>query len=141
MSLLATVQWTIVTILVVVLAGCGVASDPLNRQAVSGHVTFKDQPLDDGSISFDPQDRLNGRPGGATVSDGKFALERERGLPPGIYTVRINSADASVSETVEAPGITRQVAKERIPTTWNSMSEQTVTVVEGEENHFELAIP
>ncbi len=140
-SLLSTGRWTIVTILFVGLAGCGATSDPLNRQAVSGLVTLKDQPLDTGSISFDPQDRENGRPGGATISGGKFELDRERGLPPGTYTVRVNSADSSATEAVGEPGESRQVAKERIPSKWNSKSEQTVTVVDGEENHFELSIP
>ncbi|QDU74488.1 hypothetical protein Pan97_14960 [Bremerella volcania] len=122
------------------LAGCGASADPLNRQAVRGEVTLDSQPLDNGSISFDPQDREKGRPGGATILDGKFALERQRGLPPGTYTVRVNSADAQ-TEAVGEPGESRRLAKERIPSQWNSKSEQTITVVDGEENTFQFAIP
>lgn len=121
--------------------GCGGSGDPLNRQAVSGEVTLSNQPLDTGSISFDPQDRENGRPGGATIEGGKFTLDRARGLPPGTYTVRVNSADAN-EMAVGEPGESRRVlAKERIPSKWNSKSEQTITVVDGEENSFQFAIP
>ncbi|MBA2115758.1 hypothetical protein [Bremerella alba] len=122
------------------LSGCGGAVDPLNRQAISGEVTLNDQPLDTGSISFDPQDRDQGRPGGATILDGKFSVESERGLPPGTYTVRINSADAT-AEAAGEPGESRRLAKERIPTQWNSKSDQTITVVDGEDNSFQFAIP
>lgn len=122
------------------LSGCGGAADPLNRQAIHGEVTLSSQPLDNGSISFDPQDREKGRPGGATIVDGKFALEQQRGLPPGTYTVRVNSADAN-EMAVGEPGESRQLAKERIPSQWNNKSEQTITVVDGEENAFHFAIP
>lgn len=121
-------------------SGCGVAADPLNRQAIRGEVTLNNQPLDTGSISFDPQDRESGRPGGATIQEGKFVLDRERGLPPGTYTVRVNSADATALAVGE-PGESRRLAKERIPSLWNSKSEQTITVVDGEENTFQFAIP
>ena len=125
-------------------AGCGGPSDPLNRQAVSGEVTLNNQPLDNGSISFDPEDRENGRPGGATIADGKFTIDRERGLPPGTYTVRVNSAD-SVKESAGAAGepgeSRRQLPKERIPADWNTKSDQTITVVDGEDNSFQFAIP
>ncbi|MFN3150919.1 hypothetical protein [Bremerella sp.] len=130
-----------VSVTVLFLSGCGGAADPLNRQAIRGEVTLSSQPLDSGSISFDPQDRENGRPGGATIVDGKFALERQRGLPPGTYTVRVNSADANEMAAGE-PGESRRIlAKERIPSKWNSKSEQTITVVDGEENSFQFAIP
>lgn len=121
-------------------AGCSGAADPLNRQAISGEVTLSKKPLDKGSISFEPQDLATGRPGGATILEGKFALDSQRGLPPGTYTVRVNSAD-SVTEAVGEPGESRLLPKERIPAQWNSKSEQTITVVDGEENSFQFAIP
>lgn len=123
-----------------VFSGCGGSADPLNRQAISGEVTLGEKPLDNGSISFEPQDLTTGRPGGATILEGKFALDSQRGLPPGTYTVRVNSAD-SVTEAVGEPGESRLLPKERVPAKWNSKSEQTITVVDGEENTFQFAIP
>lgn len=125
------------------LVGCGGVSDPLNRQAVSGTVTLDGELLNNGSISFDPQDREHGRSGGAVIENGKFRLDRQRGLPPGSYTVRIHSADSSTAPVVDEamPGDSRQVARERIPAHWNSQSEQTVTVEDGGKNQFEFAIP
>ncbi|PQO29131.1 hypothetical protein C5Y96_15365 [Blastopirellula marina] len=123
-----------------VFVGCGGPADPLNRQAIRGEITLGKKPLDKGSISFDPQDLTTGRSGGATILEGKLALDSQRGLPPGIYTVRVNSAD-SVTEAVGEPGESRLLPKERIPSQWNSKSEQTITVVDGEENNFQFAIP
>ncbi|WDI42974.1 hypothetical protein [Bremerella sp. P1] len=131
----------VVSVSTLLLAGCGGTADPLNRQAVTGEVTLSNQPLDTGSISFDPQDRTTGRPGGATILDGKFALDRQRGLPPGTYTVRVNSADANEMAAGEPGESRRALPKERIPSKWNSKSEQTITVVDGEENSFQFAIP
>ncbi len=123
------------------IAGCGGPSDPLNRQAIRGEVTLKNQPLDNGSISFDPQDRENGRSGGATITDGKFVIDQKRGLPPGTYTVRVNSADSQTEEVGEPGESRRQLPKERIPASWNTKSDQTISVVDGEENSFQFAIP
>lgn len=125
------------------LVGCAGANDPLNRQAISGAVTLNGEPLNNGSISFDPQDREKGRSGGAVIENGEFRLDRQRGLQPGAYTVRIHSADTSTMAVADEamPGDSRKVARERIPAQWNSQSEQTVTVEDGGKNHFEFAIP
>lgn len=124
-------------------AGCFGTSDPLNRQAVSGEVTLKDVALDTGSIAFDPVDTTTGRPGGASIVDGKFELAKERGLPPGTYTVRVNSADLEGEPELpeDAPGDSRKLLPDRIPASWNSKSENTITVEDGGENHFVLSIP
>ncbi|RCS41197.1 hypothetical protein DTL42_21745 [Bremerella cremea] len=125
------------------LTGCFGPSDPLNRQAVSGEVTLKNVALDTGNISFDPVDQTTGRPGGASIEQGKFTLPQERGLPPGTYKVRITSADESATPVTpdEAPGDSRKLAPDRIPASWNTKSEETVTIEDGGENHFVLAIP
>ncbi len=131
------------SLLALTLTGCGGPADELNRQAVSGQVTLNNQPLDRGSISFDPQDRENGRSGGATIENGSFTLPKERGLPPGSYTVRVYSADTTAEAVTPdgLPGDSSKVAPERIPAAWNSNSQEQVTVEDGGENHFELSIP
>lgn len=125
------------------LSGCFGPSDPLNRQAVSGEVTLKSAALDTGNISFDPVDQETGRPGGASIEAGKFTLPQERGLPPGTYTVRITSADEGAEPVLPegAPGDSRKLAPDRVPASWNSKSQETITVEDGGENHFVLSIP
>jgi len=125
------------------LLGCGGMSDPLNRQPVSGSVTFQGTPLDHGSISLETQNSSQGTSGGSVIENGQFSIARQRGLPPGEYTVRVYSSDMAnlALPTGVAPGDSTRLPRERIPAAWNIQSEQTVTVEDGGANHFELAIP
>ncbi len=86
-------------------AGCG-GGDPLQRQAVSGTVTFKGQPLDKGTITFLPADsQSKAQPGGATVANGQFSLPAAQGLAPGKYRVQISSPVGGEEPAAgEAPG-------------------------------------
>jgi len=129
-------------LMLVALVGCGGGtSDPLNRQDISGQVTLQGQPLDTGTISFEPQAGTGGTSGGATIENGKFALPKGRGLAPGTYTVRLSSPEGGPVVTDEAPGETPPPAKERIPASWNSQSEQTISVEAGKQNTFEFEVP
>ncbi len=125
------------------LAGCFGPSDSLNRQAITGEVLLKNVALDTGSISFTPVDMETGRPAGATIKQGSFKIAQEQGLPPGTYTVRVNSADTTAEPVLPdgMPGDSRKLAPDRIPASWNSMSQETITVEDGGENHFVLSIP
>ena len=119
--------------------GCG-QSNPLARQAVSGHVTFDGAPLDQGTISFSPEAK-GSVGGGATVKNGVYAIPAVQGLPPGKYIVRINSivpntagkAKMSSVPTVDGPngpGI------ERIAAAYNMASKITIEVVAGRSSEF-----
>ncbi|EAQ81816.1 carboxypeptidase-like regulatory domain-containing protein [Blastopirellula marina] len=125
------------------LLGCGSPQDSLNRQPVSGSVTLKGQPLDRGSISLETQNSAQGTSGGAVIENGEFSISRQRGLPPGSYTVRIYSPDPTTLgwPAGEAPGESRREPQERVPAAWNTKSAQTVVVEDGGENRFDLAIP
>jgi hypothetical protein len=121
----------------VALCGCG-EDNPLGRKAISGAVTLNGQPLDNGSITFEPVDLNRGVGGGSNIVDGKYSLPEEQGLPPGKYVVRIMSADASQTEPVEEmPGeAPKTLAKERIPPHWNIQSAQQIEVsAEGDNVH------
>lgn len=126
------------------LSGCG-QSDPLNRQAVSGHVSLAAEPLQ-GMIEFSPVGG-SGQAAGALIDAGKYSIASEKGLPPGDYEVRIYSASNEKAkaemgtESPEAPGEIIMVAKEKIPATYNSKTEQVRTVVAGQKNEFDFEIP
>ena len=125
------------------VAGCGGRDDGVNRQAVSGQVVLKNQPIDTGSISFEPQGDGPGIAGGAVITDGKFELPRVRGLPPGKYTVRISSPDTSAQKVAadDLPGEPEKLSPDRVPPAWNSQSTQTIEVQDRGKNHFEFEIP
>jgi hypothetical protein len=54
---------------VVVVAGCGNSE---GRQPISGTITLKGVPLDNGLIEFFPQEGDTGTRGGAAIKDGKY---------------------------------------------------------------------
>lgn len=121
------------------VVGCA-KPDPLNRQAVTGKVTFGGAPLERGTIEFHPLAK-GGTSSGATISNGSFAIPRAKGLPVGNYLVRIYSADEN-APAEEMPGeSTEIVAKEKIPAEFNSASQKEVSVKDQKENNFDFAIP
>ena len=71
-------------------AGCG---DPLNRQAVSGSVSYKGKPVVLGSVTFVPIPETGTTSSGAPIKDGKFEIPRSQGLSPGKYRVRFAGTD------------------------------------------------
>jgi hypothetical protein len=121
------------------LAGCG---DPLGRQAVSGTVLFKGQPLDQGRIHFAPVEK-GPTESGATIENGRYTIPRQAGLVPGSYRVSIFSYDQKgprvPSDVVPGdPGNTQ--FKERIAPKYNVDSILTAEVKKGGSNVFEFTV-
>lgn len=81
---------------VIVLLATGCSSAPPLAQ-LSGKVTFKGQPVPAGFISFTPDAAAGtlGHVRALQVKDGAYdsAKEREPGLPPGKYFIRISGFD------------------------------------------------
>jgi hypothetical protein len=130
---------TLSLFLVVPWLGC---ADPSGgREAVSGEIRFKGEPLDQGTIQFIPtegQDTTSGR----MIHQGKYTVEKMEGLKPGKYKVVISSGDPKESAPPgELPGAPFPVAKERIPTEYNRASKQEVEVKKGGPNKFDFTIP
>ena len=135
------VRWSVTCVIVawfvVVFSGCG-SDDPLNRQGLSGTVTFDGQPLANGTIEFQPKG--NGFGSGAMIENGEFLIPAAKGLPPGDYIVRVSAATGK-AEPEEAPGESDTLAVELIPPEFNTESGVRFTVKDGEDNVFELKIP
>src|SRR5689334_14633291 len=60
--------------------GCDGPGDGLPRQAVSGSVTLKGQPLPQGTIQFLPATDKQPTAGAVEIKDGKYSLPKEQGL-------------------------------------------------------------
>lgn len=125
-------------------AGC---SDPYEgRMAISGTITLEGQPLADGAIIFEPAGG-QGTTSGASITNGKYTIERKDGLKPGKYTVRITSGDGttpndlSEEEAASPGGSTNIVSVDRIPPEYNEKSTQSVDVLADGDNVFDYAIP
>lgn len=124
------------------ISGCG-QSAPLGRQALTGEVKLAGQPLDHGTIQFEPLD-AKGIASGAPIKDGKFAVAKEAGLPKGQYRIMIFAPEGGGAAAQEAlPGDSSAVklAKERIPEKFNTQSRETVDVSDSQKNHFVFDIP
>jgi hypothetical protein len=81
------------------LAGCG-WGETLGV-GVSGTVTYKGQPIKEGTISFIPVSGTNGPKGGANIDEGRYAIPRRAGLAPGKYRVEIRSFEETGKETAK----------------------------------------
>ena len=64
------------------IAGCGETS----RMMVSGNVTIDKKPVDRGLITFESVNK-SGKPTGANITNGSFAIDKSQGLEPGDYRV------------------------------------------------------
>lgn len=64
------------------IAGCGETGSMM----VSGNVTIDKKPVDLGLITFESVSN-SGKPTGANITNGSFAIDKSRGLHPGDYRV------------------------------------------------------
>jgi hypothetical protein len=125
----------------VLLAGCFDSYG--GRMAVSGAVKLEGQPLHDGSITFVPLDGQDTQ-GGAGILNGEYSIDRQHGLKPGKYLVRLTSGDGKTpvkEEEIAGPGSTNIVSVDRIPPEWNTASTQQVEVKASGSNKFDFDIP
>ncbi len=116
--------------------GCG-TRDGLNRQEVSGIVTFDRQPISSGAVLFEPATQESGTAVGATIRDGTFAISRSQGPTPGSYRVRIYS-----SLGIQAPptkGQTENTPRpmvERLPARYNTRTKLRAQVAAEHVNRY-----
>ena len=139
-SLREVVGLAVCSMIAVSLAGCG-TSNELNRQSITGTIHLNGTLLDSGNIRFLPQKRERGVSSGAMIRDGHYAIDAEKGLPPGEYLVRSYWAEVSPEKKPRDPNNpVGQVGRERIPPDFNTKSQHTITVTDGGANRFDFNI-
>lgn len=128
---------------VLLATGCGSDS---KRYGVSGKVTYKDQPIKSGLISFVPKGSTASA-GGAPITDGRYEVPRSPGLPPGEYEVIISvptTAPAKAAGSAKAAGDEgpgeggEKETAETLPAKYNSMTELKAEVKAGADNEFDF---
>ena len=126
--------------------GCG-----KGLATVEGTVTFDGQPVDNGSIVFEPADGA-GPTAGGKIEQGKYHLAGEGGVTAGKKIVRITAvrktgrqvegglSGAEGAGGPSAPAGTVDEIEHFIPAIYNQQSTLTCEVVAGEanEHNFEL---
>ena len=128
--------WSLILLVIALLAaGCG-EPNPLGRRAVHGVVTFQGKSVDYGAITFQPDDLQRGISSGAIIDNGKYQIKVSQGLPPGSYQVMISAPDRGKQEKVEGPpGDERTLAVERIPPTYNLKTTLKLDVPKARGSH------
>ncbi len=121
--------------------GCGDRFD--GRVEVNGTVTLKGQSITDATVSFSP---LEGQSTQAQVmvTDGKYRIERQTGLKPGKYLIRVSKGDGKtvyLGDQPPGPTNTNIISKELVPDDWNVNSKQERTVTKDSPNTFDFSIP
>jgi hypothetical protein len=122
------------------LSGCG---DPFNRQEITGEVTLKGKPVEDGVINFAPLDgQATGD--GAQIVKGKYQIPRAKGLSPGKYRVSIyagNGLSGEGNASPDSPNAGLKAPRERVPPEYNEKSKVVQEVTKGGPNKFDFEIP
>jgi len=109
-------------------AGCGGGVD--GRHAISGLVQMNGAAVAEGNISFQPVG-AGALSGGAVISQGRYAIPADGGLPAGKYRVSISApAPGTGGTAVEGamPGDPLPAPRELIPADWNVNSEHYIEV-------------
>lgn len=117
---------------------------PPRREPLSGKVTLKGAPLESGSIQFMPPQEGGQFGSGAVISNGRYFIPEEQGLPAGQYKVVI-SAGVPRQTAAEAegkiPGESGPLAEERIPPEFNVNSDVIVEISANRQNIYNFDIP
>src|SRR5438270_10062031 len=93
--------WLLCGVLVLPLAGgCG-SKGPV-RHEITGKVTYKGQPVEEGIISFEPLDG-QGSKDGDTILNGNYRIPKDKGLFVGKYKVTIVIGDGSAGTGNASP--------------------------------------
>lgn len=126
------------------LLGCG-GEAPYKgdkRFAVQGTVTYNDEPIDNGMISFtgeDPKQHMTGAP----ILGGKYSIEANKGPNAGKYQVQVRWSKPTGKKRKDSDtGEMIDEVKEVIPSKFNSNSDLRAEVGAGSGTFdFELKGP
>ncbi|MGN6134974.1 MAG: hypothetical protein ACTHOU_10760 [Aureliella sp.] len=127
-----------------VATGCSEANP---RKEISGKVTLKSAPLDEGVVRFMPlpggSDKYPATQESGMIAQGDYKIPAEMGLTPGKYKVIITAGDSSApADPDQPPGPGgNYVMKDRIPPEFNVNSKIEVEVTEEGPNQFNFDIP
>jgi hypothetical protein len=121
------------------VAGCGGG-----RGSVSGTVKVDGQPVDAGDITFVPADgSKDSRAVGASITDGRYEIDAERGLVAGSYKVQINwhKKTGKKAKDVADTGEIKDERKQVLPSNYNSATTLTYDVKAGSNTaDFDLKV-
>lgn len=132
-------QWMLLAACVLTACGC-----EKRLATVEGRVTFENQPVEDGAISFESADK-QGPSSGGTIQDGQYRIER---VPPGKKVVRITAQrktgkkiplESMFPKGMVPAGVMTDEIIEYVPAKYNDQSELSAEVGGG-ANHLDFEL-
>lgn len=130
----------VVALAMLTLSACGGGTG--GRYGVSGSVTFKGKPLQEGNILFISTEGSPTQAGGVIIN-GKYKIAAAQGLAPGKYKVSISAGDGKTpaADPDAPPGPSGNFSsKELIPPEYNVASKLEKEVKASGENVFDFDI-
>ena len=121
--------------------GCGSGGPPAPKRAsVRGNVTWENEPIVQGSITFVPVGDTKGSPAMAQIQDGQYSLNSTSGPPIGTHRIEI-LGNKQVGMTPAVPPATGEIPKieQFVPAKYNKSSTLERDVVAG-QNKFDFEL-
>lgn len=136
MRIPTSLRLLICTLALSALLGCGNGRIP-----IAGSVTLDGQPLEHGSIEFQPEPGTPGPTAGGEIVNGKFAIPAAGGPLAGKFTIRIKSTGLTGRKIFD-PRNNAMVDEfaQRLPAKYNSQSQIRAEVTSAGSNRFEFAV-
>ena len=133
--------WIVGAILVSAFACFSGCSRDDSRLAVEGEVTIDGKPLPDGKISFMPLPGTASPTAGATITNGKFTIARDKGVRPGAFRVEIKALRTTGKKARDdLSGESIDQKRQYIPDRYNENSGLTAEIKNGETNHLTFTL-
>ncbi len=133
--------------LVSLLSLAGGCSREKARHEITGKVTYKGEPVEDGLIHFEPVEG-KGSADGAQITNGTYRIPTDKGMFPGKYVVSIyigdgygGAGDASPDAPARPGRRAGARGKERAPPEFNTKSNLVRVVTAEGPNKFDFEIP
>ncbi|MBN1911970.1 MAG: hypothetical protein JW818_19770 [Pirellulales bacterium] len=102
-------------------------------------MTMDGQPMPKGSIKFLPEKGTLGPTAGASIENGRFSIDASKSTFAGKFRVEILANRPSGRTAVDPmTGEKYPVPEQYVPARYNSQSELTIDIAEGQPNRLEF---
>lgn len=110
------------------------------RYALSGSVNLDGQPLEEGAISFRPEEGTPGPSAGGAINEGAFSIPASGGPLAGRFRVEISASRPGESFVPGMDGQMVPAYEQFLPARYNSESELRVDVGASGKNSFDFVL-
>ncbi len=140
-------RWTRGCLLIVAsvaLVGCGGGVDGPKTIPATGAVTYKGEPVKNGSLVFSPADSKTSRAAQAEIVDGRYRTATGQGLMVGDYKVVVQALPPNIAEFEAKGGSKKATETSLVPKKYSDLktTDLSLTVTDQEASitqDFELS--